>query len=251
MRRYVLPLVTALLLAVPALADGKAAELVARFDSIYSQRVQPEVSKELETLCTSALRDHANDPEVLWRVARYRYWRSDDPKIDSRLKRQLGKEVWNLGEQLTRLDPKRVEGHYAIALGIAAYSQAVGILRAIGEGLEGKFNQALDQAIKIDAKFDAGGPWITRGRAYFELPWPKRDLEQSKTFLEKAAGAFPHNLRAHLYLAETLLRDGEPKAAKQHITQVLNGKTDYDPAEGENIKSLAKAVAQQIEEELQ
>jgi hypothetical protein len=57
-------------------------------------------------------------------------------------------------------------------------------------------------------------------------------------------------LRAWLYLAETLLADGEEKQAHEAILKVSQGSVGYDPAEGQRIQQWAKKVQADIEEEL-
>jgi hypothetical protein len=58
-------------------------------------------------------------------------------------------------------------------------------------------------------------------------------------------------LRGWLYLAETLLADGEEKQAHEAILKVTRGSVAYDPAEGQRVQGWAKKVQADIEKELQ
>lgn len=107
------------------------------------------------------------------------------------------------------------------------YSQAVGVLKPLKDGLEGKFNERLDTAIKINLDYERGSPLLAKGRYHYELPWPKRDL------------------------AETLLADGEAEKAREAILKVKQGSVAYDPAEGRRVQEWAKKVEAKIAEELE
>jgi tetratricopeptide (TPR) repeat protein len=236
-------------LLIPALALADAAELTAKIDELYAKRDDPAVAKELEVATTDSLKAAGADYGVVWRAARWKFWLADGA-TDNRLKKQLGKEAWDLGERALKLNPSAVEGHYFAALGMGCYSQAIGILKALGEGIEGKFNERLDAAIKMNEGYDRGGPRLTKGRYFFELPWPKRDLDKSKEELEKCVAKHPENLRALLFLAETQLKDGDAKKAKETIAKATSGSIAYDPPEGRRVQKEAKLVADKIEQEL-
>lgn len=248
MRTSALALVACL--TFPALAFADAAELAVKIDALYAKRDDPAAAKELETTIAEALKQSPEDYGILWRASRQKYWLSDALVIDDRLKKQLGKEGWALGDRATKVNPNGAEGLYFAAIGMGSYSQAVGILKALGEGIEGQYNERLDKSIKLNDDIDVAGPLVAKGRYYFELPWPKRDLAKSKALFEKVLARHPENLRTHAYLAETLLKDGDAKAAKVEIDKALSGSIDYDPPEGRRIKEYAKPIAEKIQGEL-
>jgi len=195
----------------------------------------------LEAGLQAALKATPDDYELLWRAARIRYFVADgQPNGDT--KKRLAREAWDLAERAVKQNPKGVEASYYAAVSIGGYSQAVGILSALAEGLEGKFNERLDYAVKMNPDLDHGGPLIAKGRYYFELPWPKRDLGKSAQILQKAMEKHPESLRVYVYLAETQLDDGKPAEAKATIAKALSGSIAYDPAEGQRVKAMAKRL---------
>lgn len=218
-----------------------AAPDFARIDSLWKKRDDPAVMKQIEAELAAAAKEAPDDYGVLWRQARFKQWIADGLP-DGDLKKNLGKECWHIAEQAVSKNGNAVEGHYYAAVCIGNYSQAVGILTALGEGLEGKFNGQLDTAIRIDPNFEDGAPLIAKGRYYYELPWPKRDLGKSAEWYQKAIAAHPVNLRAHMYLAETWLHDGKSKQAKEEIAKAINGTIDYDPPEGARARAQAKSL---------
>jgi tetratricopeptide (TPR) repeat protein len=236
--------------AAPA-ADAPAAPAgpdLAKLDALWLKRGESAAAKELEGLLDAAAKQWPDNPAVLWRLARWKYWDADT--AGAAKKKTVGKEVWALGDKVAKLDPKSAEGAYYGALGIAQYSYGVGILNALTEGLEGKYNERLDKAIQLNASLDGGGPMLAKGRYFFELPWPMRNLGKSAEWLNKCLSKHPNNLRAHMYLAETLLKDGKAQKAKEHIERALNGSGDDDPAEAARVKVDAKKVQTEIEKEL-
>ncbi|WP_164016951.1 hypothetical protein [Pyxidicoccus trucidator] len=236
-----------LLGALPAGAADPG--LLATLDSIYEKRADPAAVKELEAELKKALDAAPDDYEVAWRKARILHWQADGAR-DEKLKKVLGRQTWDAGERAVKLNPERVEGNYFAATGIGAYSQAVGVMKALGEGLESKFNERLDKAIKLNPDFELGAPLLAKGRYYYELPWPKRDLGKSAALYEKVIAKHPQMLRAYLFLGETLLRDGKAEKARDAIQKVKQGSVAFDPPEGRRVQELAKKVEADIEEEL-
>jgi tetratricopeptide (TPR) repeat protein len=245
MRSILLALVV--VVSLPTLAATP--EEQSSWDALYARRGEAASLKQLDEALGQAVKANPEDFEVLWRLARLRQWQGDGA-TDTNVKKNLGKQAWELGDKARKLAPTRVEGHYYGSAGIGVYSQAAGILKALGEGLEGKFNERLDTALKLDPTYERGGPLLLKGRYYYELPWPKRDLKKSASFFQKALAKSPENLRAWMYLAETLLADGEEKKAHEAILKATQGSVGYDPAEGQRVQGMAKKVQAAIEEEL-
>src|SRR5688572_15465206 len=132
-----------MLVALPALAATP--EELSSWDALYARRQEAASLKQLEEALNQALEATPADYEVLWRAARLRQWQADG-STDAKVKKNLGKQTWALGDRARKVAPERVEGQYYAAVGIGSYSQAVGILTALGEGLEGKYNERLDAA---------------------------------------------------------------------------------------------------------
>jgi hypothetical protein len=236
------------LLPVLAFADELDA-LVQELDALNNERWIPASIQKLESRTNEALKAHTSDARVLWRAARLKAWQCEGG-TDSSKKAALGKEAADLGERAVKANPSLVEAHYFTATGLGCYSQSVGVLRALTEGLEGRFNERIDTAIKLDPSYQFAGPLTVKGRYFFELPWPKRDLGRSAEFLQKAIKTEPASLRARYYLAETQLKDGDPKKAKETLTRVFEGDESYDVAEARRIKAWAVQLSKAIEEEL-
>jgi tetratricopeptide (TPR) repeat protein len=221
---------------------------VASLDGLWKERGDTAKADDAIRVGTTALAAHPDDVELMYRLARATLWVGDGEENNDR-KQKLGRDVWDLGERMVKAKPSWVGGHYYAAAGIGIYSQAVGILRALGEGLEGKFNERLDKAIELDQKFQKEMPLIAKGRYYFELPWPKRNLGKSATWYRKALTLDPNNLRATAWLAETLWRDGDVAGARAQLAKVQEGHVPDDPPEEARVKSIARKIAAQMDKE--
>ena len=234
-------------------ADGGAPSTsadpaLAGIDALWRERGDPAKAEEGIRQSQAALAAKPEDVERMFRLARAELWVGDGLENNDDRKQKLGREVWELGDRMVKTKSSWVGGHYYAAAGIGIYSQAVGILKALGEGLESKFNERLDRAIELDQRFQVEMPLIAKGRYYFELPWPKRNLGKSATWYRKALALNPNNLRATCWLAETLWRDGDVGGAKAQLAKVAEGH-DPDPAEDARVKSIAKKIAAQMEKE--
>ena len=241
-------LLTGMLLAAPAFAQPLAAgddlrALLARVDAEWSHRDEPGLMEDIRRLLEKAEQLAPDDYGVLWRLARYYFWVSDDPKIPNDEKSKLGKKAWEYGDRATAANPSGVEGWYFAAVGMGNYSLGIGILKALGEGIEGKFKERLSRAEKIDPKYYDGGIYNAWGRFYFKLPWPKYDARRSEQALQKAIEMNPANVRGRLFLAELYIKEKHRKEAKQLLEEAVALKPGaYDVPEERRSQALARAL---------
>lgn len=113
-------------------------------------------------------------------------------------------------------EPERVEGHFFMAIGVSMYVMGVGVLDAIGEGLYGKFKRHTEATLRIDPAYSDAGALRSKGRSYYALPWPLRDLDRSMEMLEEAAEVCPVNPRTRLYLGDTCWKRDRVSDAAGH-----------------------------------
>lgn len=246
--------VAALVLASSALAQGEpagAAEFSARLDTHWVTRDAPESIKQQNLAVAEGLKAFPNDYELLWRSARHKWFTADGQDAEHKdRKKALAKEAWGYTDRALKAKPGGFEGHYYKALSIGAYSEAIGILTALSEGIEGQFVENLDLVLKANPAFDRAGPVRAKGRYYAQLPWPKRDREKAVELLNKAIKLSPEHTRSYLYLAEVLLQAGQVKEAQAAMRKVYSLKIDFDPPEGRRVLAWSRPIAAEIEAEL-
>lgn len=231
---------------LPVLA-GAQESVVGQFDALLPRRDDPAVVKQMHRLLDQGLKQNPGDYAILWRAAQLIQWEADGA-ADSEHKRAYGKHCWEFADRAREKDPSKIEGHYFGAACIGAYSEGVGILTALGMGLEGKFNERLDKAISMNPRFLHCAPMLAKGRYFFELPWPKRNLDKSAEWYQRAISGCPESLRAYLWLAETQLEQDHAPQAKATLQKALSGSIDYDPPEGRRAKGWAATLEKKIEE---
>ncbi|MBS2028270.1 MAG: hypothetical protein JST54_10225 [Deltaproteobacteria bacterium] len=255
--RNVLGLLTFAVAVTPAIAraDGDLSAVYAKVDQLNTTRDSADSIKQMDAALSEALKASPNDYGLLWRAARMHCWIGEGlSKEQSERRKVEAKQCWDLGAKAVNAKPEGVEGNYFAANGAGNYSTEIGILKALGAGMEGIFNGYLDKAIKLDAGFQAASPLIAKGRYYFSLPWPKRSYSKAEDQFKKALAAEPKAIRAKLWLAETLVNDGDAKAAKVYIDQVdaqlaANG-DGFDPPEVKRVQSWLDPVKKKVQEEL-
>jgi hypothetical protein len=235
-------------------ADGGASPQVEswtqRFDRRWTQRDERTVLEELYNLAKDAQKKNANDFDANVRLAAVLVWQADGLPDGTNAKAQSGKQGWSLADKARAVNPQDVRAQYYAGTGIGLYSEGVGILTALGEGLEGKFRSRVEAALKLDKNFLDGAPQMLMGRYFFKLPWPKRDVTESIKVLRTCIQEHPHNLRGKLYLAESLLDDRKKQEAKQLIEQIDAAPIGVDPPEDRRIKARAQQWAKQRQGDL-
>ena len=230
--------------AAPA-ASGDVTSLIAQSDALWKERDQPGKLDEIRAELTKAEKLAPDDYGVLWRLARLDFWISDDLELKEEERSQLGKRAWDYGDRAAKVNPNGVEGWYFGALGIGNYSLGIGILKALGQGVEGKFKERLGKAEQLDPKYQDGGVYNAWGRFYQKLPWPKYDPKKSEQNLRKALQLNAANVRARTYLAELYKNEGHPKEARKLLEEALGREPgSYDaPEERRSLKRARELLA--------
>jgi len=217
--------------------------LLAQVDEGWKRRDEPGVIDEIRSQLERAEASAPGDYGVLWRLAQLYFWLSDDPSLDNDHKSRLGKKSWDYGDHAVAVNPNRVEGWYFAALGMGNYSLGIGVLKALGQGIEGKFKERLAKAESIDPGYFSGGIFTAWGRFYYKLPWPKYDPRKSEQMLQRALRVNPDNVRSRVFLAELYEREGHPKEARKLLEEALDRKPgSYDPPEERRSQDLAREL---------
>lgn len=226
----------------PGASRQDPSAVYAELDAAHARRDEPGVEQRLLEQLEAAERRTPQAYAVLWRLARLHGWRADDPAIGGEEKSRRGKRAWELAERAIVADPSRVEGWFYAAAGMGNYSLGIGIMKAISQGIEGKFKDRLSRAEKIDPKFDSGAIQTAWGRFWFKLPWPKYDARKSRRALERAIELNPANVRAHVYLAELHEKEDRPNEARaewERAAAATPGR--YDAPEERRWQAVARA----------
>lgn len=234
--------------AAPPPGPPPLAQVLSRIDQLNARRDDKTAYAEEQSLVVGALARAPRDFGVLWRAARHYFWSADDPGQPAEQRSRVGKDCWDLAERAIAVNPNRVEGHYWAAVCMGNYALGLGIVRALSQGMEGKFRDRLGRATQLDGKYQHGGVEIAWGRFFDKLPWPKRDREEAEAHLKRAVEINPMNLRARVYLASSYLDQDRAADAKRLLDEVATAPAAgrYDPPEERRAKALGVGLSQQV-----
>ena len=221
----------------PPPAEGPSG-WAAKFDDLWKRRDEAPALKEMHAILDQQLAADAHSFEANWRLASLLNWEANGTEGDR--KAELGKLAWEAGDKAILARPGDVRGQYYAGLGVGLYSEGIGILTALAQGVEGKFRERMLAALRIDKNYLDGAPQVVWGRYFFKLPWPKRDVDQSIKVFEEAIAGHPNNWRARIYLADSLADQGKTEDARRFVQDVLDARNGNDPPEDRRLKDLAK-----------
>jgi tetratricopeptide (TPR) repeat protein len=241
----VLGLATSIVVGLRAAAAEPALpELLARLDALHARRDDPASLAEAQRLVAAALAAAPTDYGVLWRAARVTFTASDLPGRSTDERSRLGKEAYDYAQKAIAANPNDVAGHYWAALGIGSYAEGMGALRALANGIEGKFRRPLERATALDERYDHGSIPVIWAAYYLELPWPKRDRDKAAAQIKRALAINPANLRARLYQARIDKDQDHPAEAKALLAEIAAAPVGrYDAPEERRVKKEAAEMA--------
>ncbi|HEY3447188.1 MAG TPA: hypothetical protein VGK67_12525 [Myxococcales bacterium] len=221
-------------------------------DEQWARRDDPEVVERSEKLLEESLARSPASVPILWRAGRLHFWRAD-VSDDLRTRQAMSQRGWGEAEKAVALDPDCPDAHYWAAAACGTYAEAIGVLNALSKGLDARLRRNLDWAVQRVPAYEWGGPLLTLGRYWAQLPWPKRDRKKALESLRAAVSGHPENLRAKLYLAEVLQAEGSGAArreARVHLERILGAAPGrYDAPEERLIQRRARALRGQLEKE--
>jgi tetratricopeptide (TPR) repeat protein len=229
-----------------AIANPATAPLptvIARLDDLHKRRDDRGAWQEEQKLVQALIARAPNDYGVLWRAARFYFWASDDPGVSKEQRSRWGKDGWDLAEKAIALNPNDVAGYYWGAVCMGNYALGLGVVKALSQGMEGKFRDRLTHAQALDAGYQFGGIDTAWGRFFDKLPWPKRDRKKAEEHLRKAIELNPAALRARVYLASSYIDADRLMDAKRLLDEVVAAVPGrYDAPEERRAQALAQGL---------
>lgn len=231
-------------------AGPSLSETLRTFDQDWDdRRHDPAVVKQQQATLEALLKQHGEKYELTWRMARHYWWLADGEPEGPKMER-LARTGWDWGLKAVKSNPKSVEGQLWTAVCIGQYSLAIGILRALANGLEGEFNLYLDKSIQLDRTYSGAAPLRTKGNYWMSLPWPKRDLDKALKLLQEALKIEPHGTRSRLYLAEALEKSGDKKAALTQLDLIIKARqNEVELGDFPRILARAQAMRNRLQEQ--
>jgi hypothetical protein len=223
-----------------SLATSSAESWTQTFDRLWTEREDSKILQQAYQLTKAQLAQNSRDFEANWRMAAILLWQADGMGDGTQEKATYSKRGWEWAERAASIKPNDIHAEYHAGVGIGLYSEGVGVITALREGLEGKFRAHVQAAITLDRHYLNGAPQVLWGRYFFKLPWPKRDVDESIRVLRTCLKEHPTNLRAKLYLADSLYHEDVKGEALKLIDEIASAPLGTDPAEDRRIKKRAE-----------
>jgi tetratricopeptide (TPR) repeat protein len=161
-----------------------------------------------------------NNVEVMWRLARAHAWLAEEYTDEGQRADNAQKGI-NAGEAAVKADPNRVESQYYLGL---ARAEWVSVKREKAREMLPSVVEAANAAVKLNEKYDQGGPLRLLGSVYAQAPEPPvsvGDREEGVKLLQRAvsiSGGHPEN---HLLLGDAYRMNKDLDAAEREYESVL------------------------------
>ena len=245
--RYLLALLALPWLFSPAFALTAAApDKLAQADALLaSPDLDYQKAQEAMALYEGLLQ---GDPALLTRLARACFALGDLAPIAER--GRYYEKGLAYAEKLLANEPNGVAGHYWKAMNLSGLAD-VGT-RMQGFKLLPKIMEELKRVLALNESYDEAGAHRVIGRIYFEAPgWPISvgDKKKSLEHLSTAVRLAPANSSNHLYLAETLLDQGNKPQAREEFEKVLQpDKHAFTPRDLEDDRQEARRLLKEMQE---
>jgi tetratricopeptide (TPR) repeat protein len=212
----------------------------------YFHRHEAGVVQQIKSTLEQAARQYGETYEVCWQLSRLYWWMADGEDDYSKMA-TLARTGWDWAEKAVKLRPDGVEGNLFLATNIGQYSLGIGVVRALANGLEGKFLAPLDKAIRLNPRIECAGPLRLKGNYYQNLPWIKQDLDAALKLLRQSLQLEPCAERSRLNIAETLEKKGDIAGALVEVEKVLSARPNsVDPGDLPRIQARARITKKRL-----
>jgi hypothetical protein len=213
---------------ISATAQGATEAKLKEADSLYEQYRRTDsldpLKRAISILDELAQADQ-NNYAVAWRRSRAYYHIGDDTHGNSE-KLRLFDQAMQAGTHATELNPGGAEGHYWLGVSDGGYGEVKGMFKALS--LTKSIRKEMETVIRINPSYESAGAYVVLGRMDFELPGllggsKKRAIQEYQDGLRLSP-----NPLLKVYLADSLIDDGQKDQAKSLLDQVL-GERSGDP----------------------
>ncbi|MCF8025571.1 MAG: hypothetical protein K9K82_08790 [Desulfobacteraceae bacterium] len=209
--------------------EEKVEQLRGRTDELLEKGNLKDL-KEVVKLYEEVLASHPDNFEANWKCAKAcRLYGDLAKRMETEgwkdICAEYGKKGMKYAKKAIELEPDKPNGYYYYGLCVGTYSDGVGLITALREGLKDKTQNNLEKAYEIDKHFEQGGPIVAVGRFWQVVPWPYNDadkaMEYYREFQETKYYDTAEGVNVRVYMAEILM-DRWGNDPKKEARQLLN-----------------------------
>jgi hypothetical protein len=188
-------------------------------DALYADRTNLSSARQAAEIWARDLREHADDFEAAWKLARVAYWLGGhalEPERRGFLERGIA-----AANAARRLLPERPEGPFWAAANMGALAESFG-LRA-GLKYRKPIKEALERVLKLDPAFMDGSADRALGRWYFKVPRLfGGSNKEAEAHLRASLRYDPNSTISHYFLAEVLADEDRKAEARAELQAVID-----------------------------
>ncbi len=210
---YLLALIVALLCISPAMASEETTEydsLIQKADELFEKGGLDNYEQAAALYKEVISKDPAHY-EAHWKLARalreYAQWHMMEGTQEyEEIAVEYGKEGMHYAQKAIDLNPDHPAGYLYYGISVGKYSDGVGIITALREGLKDKTQSSFEKAYELDPHFEKGAPIVSLGRFWQVVPWPYRDTDKAESLYREFQETeyYENNAECRIYLAEIL-----------------------------------------------
>jgi len=206
-------------------------ELMARADSLWSQRGDLARLRESMELYEKVLSQDPTSVEALWRLSRACWWLgTHSPEGESLAIFEKGMEY---GKKAILFKDDCAPCHYWLGVNYGVYGESKGVLKSLS--MVEPIKEEMNKVIQLDPGFMHGGAYRILGRMAHKLPWfAGGSNKESVQYLKQALQYGPNSFLTRLFLAETYLAMDEKELARKELEWCINAPEPSDPGDRED-----------------
>lgn len=210
---YLLAILVAFLWISPVMATEETAEhdrLIQNADELFKNKGLENYEQAAE-LYKEVIAKAPEHYEAHWKLARalreYAQWyMMEGMQGYEDIAVKYGKEGMHYAQKAIDINPDHPGGYLYYGINVGKYSDGVGIITALREGLKEKTQSSFEKAYELDPHFEKGAPIISLGRFWQVVPWPFRDTKEAEALYREFQETtyYENNVECRIYLAEIL-----------------------------------------------
>ena len=179
-------------------------------DNAFLQRAQPQMAFKALRLYREIYQHYPDNYEAAWRVSMGCYYLGFEVERNKEIKKKLFEEGCEAGLTAVKIEPNKVEGHFWVAINMALYGEAEGVVKMLFT--LNTICTHLNLSISIDPSYAYGGAQRVLGKINESLPailGGSNDLAEQ--YYSEAINVSPNEPLNYLFMAKLMLKTKQPK----------------------------------------
>jgi tetratricopeptide (TPR) repeat protein len=212
---------------------------LSRIEKLFAERDDIQNFRQAVSLLEDWQRRDPSNYEVLWRLAKYRYYLSDrENNLTDKLK--LLESGIETAKKAVKLQSNRPEGHFWLGANYGSYTELKGPFKSLW--LIKTIRSAFRTVFRIDPSYENGAVYLALGEMEIRLPRLLGGNDShGLALLEEGLKASPTNSDLKLFLAETYRALGKKAEARKLLESILNlNDPNRSPKEQQEIRTRAR-----------